>query len=395
MCMGNRDLVRLSIVVPQVGEAIAEARLVAWQVDEGDSVMNGDVLFVVDTEKAEVEVEAFVDGLVEQILVGADSAVMPGQPVGTILVERSDVPLGAQTPDGPAPVASQHRSTSSPPLGPIRSNRIKGASPMARRRARELGVDLAEVVSAVDGNVSAEDVEAFDRNRRQRDGRQEKVGPIQLGRLQRAVADATTRSKQSVPHFYLDMSVDMTAVLSHRQGSARRASITSYVVAASVLALAERPELNTSFHDNGLMPRQEISVGVAVNTEEGLLVPVLADLGGLDLAEIHHRLEGAIRRARLGRLAAGDHGPRSMVVTNLGMFGVERFYAIINQPDPFILAVGKTEERVVAIDGEIRIQPTAILSLSADHRVVDGAGAAGFLSSVVGHLEELTRSVWS
>lgn len=261
---------------------------------------------------------------------------------------------------------------------------------MARRRARELGVDIAEVVSAADGNVSAEDVEAFSRDRRN-----EKAGPPQLGRLQRAVADATTRSKLSVPHFYLDMPADMTAVLSHRRGSSRRVSITSYVVAACAIALGERPELNTSFHDHGLVPRREISVGVAVNTDRGLLVPVLADLGGLDLLEIQDRLEGAIRRALLGRLIAGDHGPRSMVVTNLGMFGVERFHAIINQPDPFILAVGKTEERVVAIDDEIRIRPTAILSLSADHRVLDGAGAARFLSSVVGHLEEPARSVWS
>lgn len=266
---------------------------------------------------------------------------------------------------------------------------------MARRKARELGVDLAEVVSAADGNVSAEDVEAFSRDRRKEDGRQKKAGPPQLGRLRRAVADATTRSKLSVPHFYLDMPADMTAVLSRRRSSARRAGITSYVVAACVLALGERPELNTSFRDNGLVPRQKISVGVAVNTDRGLLVPVLADLGGLDLLEIQDRLDGAIRRARLGRLAAGDHGPRSMVVTNLGMFGVERFHAIINQPDPFILAVGKTEERVVAIDGEIRIRPTAILSLSADHRVLDGASAARFLASVVGHLEEPTRSVWS
>ena len=187
----------------------------------------------------------------------------------------------------------------------------------------------------------------------------------------------------------------MTAVLSHRQGSARRAGITSYVVTACVLALGEWPALNTSFHDKGLVPRQQISVGVAVNTKSGLLVPVLVDLGGLDLREIQNRLDRAIRRARLGRLTAADHGPRSMVVTNLGMFGVERFHAIINQPDPFILAVGRTEERVVAIDGEIRILPSAILSLSADHRVLDGVGAARFLSSVVGHLEELTRSVWS
>ena len=389
--MDDGKTARIAIVVPQVGEAIAEARLVEWQVDEGDPIVNGTVLFIVDTEKAEVEVEAFVDGVISEILVGADSPVMPGQRVGTMLVERSKVPLHAGT-DGKAdPIPDDARPTTGSREGSARSGGpVRGASPLARRRARELDIDIAEVLSAVDGTVSADDVEAFSRNRAAKSSR-----PHRFGRLQRAVARATTVSKQNVPHFYLDMAVDMTAVICHRRESAPRHSVTSYVVAACVLALTEHPDLNVSFDESGLVKREEVSVGVAVATDQGLLVPVLSDLVGVGLSDIGDRLRQAAERARLGRLTSADHGLRSMVVTNLGMFGVDRFHAIINQPDPFILAVGKTGEQVVAIDGEITIRPTAVLSLSADHRVVDGVTAARFLSSVAAHLEELEGRVWS
>ena len=387
--MDESAFARIAIVVPQVGEAIAEARLIEWQVEEGDSVSKGDVLFVVDTEKAEVDVEAFVNGVVEKILVGANSPVMPGQRVGDMLVERSKVPLDAQTTGNGKPSSSNDGPTSSLPHESIRSGvQVKGASPLARRRARELGVDIAEVMSAVDGKVSAGDVEAF-----VRETRATMSDSPHLSRLQKAVADATTRSKRSVPHFYLDMAVDMTSVLSHRQGSGARYSITAYVVAACALALRKRSELNVSYHDGGLVPREEIAIGVAVATDEGLLVPVLTDLSGSTLSDIQSRLRMAIQRAHQQKLTASDHGPRSMVVTNLGMFGVERFHAIINQPDPFILAVGKTGEQVVAIDGEIRIRPAAVLSLSADHRALDGVTAARFLSCVAANLENIKGGV--
>ena len=389
--MDDGRMALIAIVVPQVGEAIAEARLVEWQVDEGDPVVNGSVLFIVDTEKAEVEVEAFVDGVIREILVGADSPVMPGQRVGTMLVERSKVPLHAGTDGKAEPSPGDVRPTTGSPEGSARSGvPAKGASPLARRRARELDIDIPEVLSAVDGKVSADDVEAFSRNRARKTPRFHR-----LGRLQRAVARATTVSKQTVPHFYLDMAVDMTAVVSHRGRSTPRHSVTSYVVAACVLALAEHPDLNVSFKENGLVGREEVSVGVAVATDQGLMVPVLADLTDVGLADIGDRLRQAVERARLRRLVSSDHGLRSMVVTNLGMFGVDRFHAIINQPDPFILAVGKTGEQVVAIDGEITIRPTAVLSLSADHRVVDGVTAARLLGSIVTHLEQLEGSVWS
>lgn len=389
--MDDVSTARIAIVVPQVGEAIAEARLVEWQVDEGDPVVNGSVLFIVDTEKAEVEVEAFVDGVISEILVGADSPVMPGQRVGTMLVERSKVPVHAGTDGKVEPSPDDVGSPAGSREGSARSGGpVRGASPLARRRARELDIDIAQVLSAVDGTVSADDVEAFSLNRAVK-------GPLphRLGRLRRAVARATTVSKQTVPHFYIDMAVDMTAVVCHRRESAPRHSVTSYVVAACVLALTEHPDLNVSFEEGRLVRREEVSVGVAIATDQGLLVPVLADLAGVGLSDIGDRLRQAAERARLRRLTSGDHGLRSMVVTNLGMFGVDRFHAIINQPDPFILAVGKTGEQVVAIDGEITVRPTAVLSLSADHRVVDGVTAARYLSSVAAHLEELEGSVWS
>ena len=388
--MDDRDLARIAIVVPQVGEAIAEAYLLQWQVNEGDSVVNGDVLFVVDTDKAEVDVEAFTDGLIEQILISAGSQVLPGQRVGSMLVDRSDVPpdIKTVTTENEHSPANDQPAPGLPKGGSHTGARVKGASPFAKRRASELGIDIAQVMATVDGNVSAEDVEAFSRKLAQNTKR----GP-QRGRLQELVARATTISKQTVPHFYLDMAVDMMSILSHRQTSANSSSITSYVVSACVLALTEHPDLNVSLIENRLIHREEVSVGVAVDTDQGLLVPVLTDLVGLGLPEIQNQLSKAIRRARQQRLNAGDNGPRSMVVTNLGMFGVERFHAIINKPDPFILAVGKAEDRVVVIDREIRIRPTAVVSLSADHRIVDGAAAARFLASVTAHLESLKGSV--
>jgi pyruvate dehydrogenase E2 component (dihydrolipoamide acetyltransferase) len=384
------DPVRIAIVVPQVGEAIAEATIVEWNVDVGASVKTGDILFVVDTEKAEVDIESFVDGTVAEILVEPGSAVMPGERIGAMLVDRENVPVDAEimsddTPDEPQPDPASNGQTPGPGSAPTTT---RGASPLARKRAKELGIDIAAVVAAVGGAVSVSDVESFEAPVDQSAA----AGPIQT-RLQKAVAAATTDSKQTVPHFYVDTTVDMTAVLEDRRNASKPKTVTSYVVAACVRALEGNPEWNVGYGNDGLNARSNISIGVAVDTSEGLLVPILADLEGADLTRVQDELSGAVARAKQQKLIAADQGQRSLVVSNLGMFGVERFHAIINQPDPFILAVGRTEDSVVVVDGEIAVRPRAVLSVSADHRVVDGVAAAKFLASVVEHLENVDQEV--
>lgn len=383
--MADAQTVRIAIVIPQVGEAIAEATLVEWKVREGDVVAKGDILFVVDTEKAEVDIEAFADGTIDEILVPAQTAVTPGQRIGIMAVDGSKVPLGAEvvdmaTPIAQPPVVAEQTSSTADTREPDGTS----ASPRARKRADELGIDIAEVAAAHGTPVTVEDVETFASQR-------PALGfdSLALSRTQKAVATATTASKQSVPHFYLDSVADMSAVLQHRQKCQTRPTLTAYVIAACVRALETHPQWNVSYDEDGLKAREQISVGVAVDTEAGLLVPLLADLGGTDVETIGERLSAAVDRARRQSLTVSDQGERSLVVSNLGMHGVERFHAIINQPDPFILAVGRTAEAVVVVSGQIAIRPQAVLSVSADHRVTDGVMAARFLSTVIGELEQV------
>ena len=391
------------VVVPQIGEAVSELTLVAWVKQEGEAVRRGDVLFEVDSDKAVVEVEAFVDGTLTEILVQAGGAVMPQQVVARIADENSISAF-----DKESTVAKPEAQEASPVLSdfkaPVTENAaVPGqrvlASPKARRTAREQGLDLQTLKgTGVNGMVTSLDIEAAMQAGAVRTPDPQVESPLtteargDLSKLQRAVAARTTQSKQTVPHFYLMTDVEMTEASKLREhcldaGWERAPTYTALLVRAGAVALRDMPQLNQSYVQDRFLKRSSVNVGVAVNTDQGLTVPVIKNVDQLPLKTVANALGALAGRARQGRLKAEDFGDKSLTISNLGSYGVDTFIAIIDVPDPMILAVGRVDERAVVRDGKVVSALLCTLTLSADHRVLDGVQGAEFLASVKAHLE--------
>ena len=365
----------IEIVVPQVGEATAEVTLVRWLKGEGDAVQQGEPLFEVDTDKYVVEIQAFESGTLAEILVPAGSEVMPLQVVARL------APVGAA--GRPQPTVARSAGG--------REERVL-ASPKARRLADELGVELAGLAgrgSGPGGLVTADDVEAA-------------AGQVtsgtsdtgrELSRARRSIAARMAASKREVPHFYLLVDADMSEAERLREwsigsgGWERPPSATDLAVAACARTLEVLPNTNVSYLESKLVMRAQASIGIAVAVDDGLVVPVVRDAARHGLRELSKQTQAVVERARSGRLLEGDVGERSMVVSNLGMYGVDAFVAIIDRPDPMILALGRVADRCVPVDGAPAVRPMCTLTLSVDHRAFDGVVGARFLSGVRERLE--------
>jgi len=401
----------VEVVVPQIGEAVSELTLVAWRKQEGDFVRQGEPLFEIDSDKAIVEVEAFVEGRLVKIMQPAGSSVRPQQPVAVI--DRSADTTQPETvrPAKPSPLAQRIAADLSVDLAGIQGSgpngRITAAdvrrsspepeaarvsiSPKARHMAKAQGLDPRSIMgTGVDGMITVRDLNAI----------QSSI-PVQndaipFNKVRQTIAARTTASKQQVPHFYLLVDVNMSAVKRLRTycqtalGWAHTPTYTDILVRACALTLVELPALNVAYTDGGLRavsPADSIGIGVAVSTPEGVVVPVLPDAPRLSLAPTTDAMRDLAERARNKRLRAQDYSAKRMVVSNLGMHGVDAFIAIIDPPDPMILAVGRVADKVVPIKGRARIRPMCTLTLSADHRVLDGVQGAQFLDRLKNRLE--------
>jgi pyruvate dehydrogenase E2 component (dihydrolipoamide acetyltransferase) len=411
----------IEIVIPQVGEAVAEVTLIEWLKSEGDQVRKGEPLFEVDTDKTVVTVEAFADGLLAQILVPAGSGVMPRQVVG-LLAPADEVVAAPEEPTAAcgktSPVAQRvaaelgvdpNAVSGSGPGGRVMAEDVRHfatqqarkemsspkrvlASPKARRVAKELGVDLAGLAgTGVDGLITVKDVQAVTESIQA--ARSAPVDAQSPSKLRQAIATRMTVSKQTVPHFYLMADVDMAQAQQLRTycrqtlGWERAPTYTDIIVQACALALAASPEVNVIYGDEGLIQRRTIDIGVAVSIDNGLIVPVLSQADGLSLRETSEQIRRLAERAHQGRLRESDLSQKSMVVSNLGMYGVDAFIAIIDPPAPMILAVARVADRIVPVDGQPAIRPMCTLSLSVDHRVLDGTQGSQFLTRVKTILE--------
>jgi len=418
-------------VIPQVGEAVAEVTLAHWLKKEGDTVEKGEPLFEVDTDKAIVEVEAFANGTLAQIIVKEGSPVMPQQVVGlltpedevvasihpvelntgpttqpaekkiTPLAQRIASDLGIDINDiqgsGPggrvtaedvkryAPRLNREKERTAPPETSFRA----AVSPKARHLAKELGIDISRLKgTGVDGLITVEDVEAA--SPKSSNGEDE-LQPF--SKLRQTVAIRMAASKQQVPHFYLIVDVDMTeaqrlrAYCLDKLGWEKPATYTDIITRACALALASLPSVNVIYRETGIRQRDTVDVGIAVAVEDGLIAPVLPSTDQLSLKEISDQIKEVVKRTHAGRLRDSDLIQKSMVVSNLGMYDVDAFIAIIDMPDPMILAVGKVAERVIALQGQVAIRPMCTLTLSLDHRVLDGVKGARFLKLIKDYLE--------
>jgi pyruvate dehydrogenase E2 component (dihydrolipoyllysine-residue acetyltransferase) len=402
-----------NVILPKLGLTMDEGRLVAWHKKEGDRVEKGEVLFEVETDKANMEIEASTSGIVRRILLPADASA-PVATVIALIADTADEPLPADAPagiaaespltrnDSPAPskdvtppatrarlsLAETPPPTAGASVGVDGSDRVR-SSPAARKRAQELGVDISGVRgTGPGGRVGLEDVEAAAASVSTSSASPsaavgEKREPI--SRMRRAVGEAMTRSVRDAPQFSIARDVDMTAANAKRKAAG--VSYTDVIVAAAATALRAHPRLRSRFDGDAVVVSEKIDVGLAVALDAGLIVPVLRDADRKPLGTLRDEREALETAVRSGRARAEAFGGAAITVSNLGTFGVDRFTAIVNPPEASILAVGRVADRVIAVNGAPAVRPVVSLTLTVDHRVADGADAARYLADVAKGLE--------
>ncbi len=382
------------VIVPEVGEVGMEVVFVRWLKAEGDEVAVGDPLFEVDTEKSVMEVEAYAAGTLTGLTVSEGDTVQtreviarilaPGEDAGAIAPSNPVQPDPASSPpsgsSGTVDSSSAVPSTGSDSTAPPAPSRRGRVSPRARRVAKQLGVDPAELSgSGQDGLITEADVrkaaEAAATGGLATVTDRRSATPGSADRARQAIADLTTRSWQSIPHFYLGLQADVEAGLSV-------AKPTPLICASVAQALVRHPECNLAWDGDNPVLRSSVDLGLLVDGPAGLLIAVIPGAQDLDLADMADAVRDAAARGRSGKLTASDMGPRSLTVSNLGMFSVDRFSAVISRPDVLTLAVGRTRPAPHWDGNSFVPRQIAELTLSVDHRAIDGAAAARFLSTL-------------
>ena len=383
------------VIMPALGMAQETGKVIRWLKTEGDAVDAGEPLAEIETDKVTVELESPTAGILAGIRAAEGDDVPVGETIAFVIAVGESVPergaARAATPPEVAPpsptAATRETAAAVAPPGPGRAL----ASPRARRIAAERGIDLAALSgSGAGGAILAADVEGTP------SGMDE--GSLRVSGIWRAMAARTTESWQSVPHFYLRREVDATRLESwHSSVRAKpghdRVSRTDLLVKVAAEALGRHPRVNSSWRDGAVVPFESIGVGIAVAVEEGLVVPVVRDADRLSLAEIMSRRLELVDAARAGRLRPDDVTGGTFTISNLGMYGVDSFDAIVNAPQAALLAVGRIADRPWVVGGELVVRPVLTLTVSFDHRVVDGARGAEFLDTLASLVDEPTGLV--
>jgi pyruvate dehydrogenase E2 component (dihydrolipoamide acetyltransferase) len=375
-----------TFTMPILGADMSAGTLKEWLRQPGDSVERGDIIAVVETDKADVEVEVFSSGVIERFLVEPGTAV----PVGTALAvirgegEPEEELEALEVPPPAVPVAA---APAPPPASrPPRAEGRLLVSPSARQLAGELGVDLAAVAgTGPGGRIQRHDVEAAAAAPAAR----APAAATRDERMRQAIAAAMTRSNREIPHFYVAQTIDMSRALAwltaanEERPLARRLVYGVLLLKAVALALREVPELNGFWRDGGHVPSEAVHVGVAVSLRGGgLVAPALHDTDTASLDELMARFRDLVQRARAGSLRSSELSDPTITVTSLGEQGVEGVFGLIFPPQVAIVGFGKLVERPWAEAGGLFVRPLVHASLAADHRVVDGHRAGLFLAAV-------------
>ena len=402
-----------------------EGQLVQWLKAEGDEISSGDILAEIETDKATMELVARGDGILRKIFLGAGGTAEVGAVIGVIATADEDItgiegvsdgspsPTAA-TPDAPAaPVSGAGTpvpavgeapvSTSSEAASGTGGGRVK-ASPLARRLAEEMGVDLRLISgSGPGGRVVKRDIEAAkvagvsapSMARWTEDAAEYEDVPT--SQMRKAIAKRLVTSIGPVPTFYLTMDVDMGRVLQARKSinsmlekDGGKISINDIVLKAVAAALRQHPNCNAQWQEGFVRRFNAVHVGVAVAIEDGLITPVVRNAHLKGILQIGAEVRELAGRARLKKLMPEEYTGATFTVSNLGMFGIHDFTAIINPPEAGILAVGGIEQTPVVVDGEIVVQPRMRMTMSCDHRVIDGAQGSRYLQTLKSMLEEPT-----
>jgi pyruvate dehydrogenase E2 component (dihydrolipoamide acetyltransferase) len=373
------------VIMPALGMAQETGKVVRWLKAEGETVAKGEALLEVETDKVTVELESPADGILAGISAAEGADVPVGETIAFVLAVGETLPEPvAAVPAEVAPVVPRPSRSEAVVQAPAGGRRRSLASPKARRIAAERGVDLAALAgSGPGGAVVAADL----------DGSAAASNGVTVPAIWRLMAERTTQSWQSVPHFYLRREVDASRLQSWRAAARsrpgqERASHTDLLVRLVAEALRRHPRVNSSWSDGAVVRSERINVGIAVAVDDGLVVPVVHDADRLSLADTVARRIELVDAARAGRLRPEDVTGGTFTVSNLGMYGVDSFDAIVNAPQAAILAVGRVADRVIPVDGQPAVRPVLQLSVSFDHRVVDGARGAEFVETLASLAEE-------
>ena len=407
-----------TVAMPALSPTMTEGTLARWLVKEGDSVAAGDVIAEVETDKAAMELEAANGGLVGRLLVAEGTEGVPvNQPIAVLLGDGEDAaaldgfrPEAAGSgpeavPGTPAPPPAAAASADAPRRGgPEGAAERIFASPLARRMAERAGLDLAALRgTGPRGRIVRADVEAAlsEGSPQAADEAPPPVAAPPAGAgeivphttMRKTIARRLSESKRTVPHFYLTVDCEIDRLLATRRKFAERGaagrgiSVNDFVIRAAALALREIPDANASWSDDGIVRYGSVDVSVAVATDGGLIAPVVRNADRKGLGEISAEMKDLAARARSGGLRPEEYRGGTFSISNLGMFGVREFSAIVNPPQAAILAVGAGEPRPVVRDGALDVATVMTCTLSCDHRVVDGAVGARLLAAFKGFVE--------
>ena len=383
--------------LPSLGADMDEGKLLEWKVKPGDAVRKGDVVAVVDTTKAAVEVETWQEGVVEALL------ALPGTtiPVGTVIArflapgEKPGAAAPAPPPvtkPAPAPAAAEATAPAAPPATavPAPSGR-RPVSPAARRRARELGLDPEGVAgTGPHGAVTIDDVE------KAASQPAPAAAPVdRVAEMRKAIAAAMSRSKREIPHYYLAETIPMRRAQDWLAAENARRPLTGRILMAAVqlkavaLALRGFPDLNGTWRDGAYVPSASVNTGVAISLRQGgLVAPGIRDVQDLPLDELMAKLADLVKRARAGSLRSSEFSDPTITVTNLGDTGVETTYAVIYPPQAAIVGFGRVAVRPWVQEGNLVAMPAVVATVSADHRLSDGHRGAAFLAELSRRLQE-------
>jgi pyruvate dehydrogenase E2 component (dihydrolipoamide acetyltransferase) len=385
----------ISVVMPALEMAQETGKLLAWRKKEGERVTKGEPLLEIETDKAVVEVEAPADGILAGVTASVGAVIPVGETIAWLVAPGEQPPTKFP---GAAPTARGYSGPAQQASVAVRAPEKQAAtapriSPKARRLAKELGVDISQIRgSGPDGTITTEDVQAFADAK----GSSAPSGVESLSQVARLMAERTTQSWTSVPHFFLVRDVDATELLkvqkrlSLETGTAQNASptITDLLIALVARVLVKHPRMNSSWTGEGIRANPDINISVAMAVKDGVAAAVIHKANAAKLGEISAQRRELTERARAGRLRPADIAGGTFTISNLGMYKVDAFSAIITPPQAAILAIGSISDRVVPVDGKPGVRPMMTMTLSSDHRVVDGAKAAEFLSELADAIRE-------
>jgi len=377
----------ISVVMPALEMAQETGKLIAWRKKEGESVAKGETLLEIETDKAVMEIESPGDGVLAGVKVQEGAVVPVGQTIAWIVRPGENPPseVASLTQSGRAsteprrPAVTAPESDQQSELGP----RI---SPKARHLAREHGIEIGSLRgSGPDGAVLAEDIIALVQSGDTPVAKVETLGSV--GRL---MAERTTQSWTTVPHFFVTREVDASSLVQAReklladieQSHGVRVTHSDLLVALVARALVKHPRINASWAGSGVRLNSEVNVSIAMAVDDGVVGAVIHHADRTSVGEIAKQRRELTERARVGRLRPADINGGTFTISNLGMYNVDAFSAIITPPQAAILAVGRIADRVVAMDGKPAVRPVVTMILSCDHRVADGARAAEFLNDL-------------